>query len=223
MSTNLVVVPPETPVAALAELLGARGISAVPVVDASGTPAGIVTEGDLIRRLADEKPSGIQWFFGLFRDEARLAERFSKAHGATARDVMTTDLATVTEDATAEEIARMMEQRNIRRVLVVRDGQLAGLVSRADLLRTVLAPSEPTAIESDVAIQRAVLAAMRAQPWTDTYWIFPSVRDGVVTLHGYVRSDAMGRGLRVLAEEIPGVKQVDDRTAPMPAVLRLQL
>ena len=98
MSTNLVVVPPETPVIALAELLAARGISAAPVMGADGAPLGIVTEGDLIRRLADEKPSGAQWLLGSFRGSARQADRFVKTHGKTARDVMTTDLATATED-----------------------------------------------------------------------------------------------------------------------------
>lgn len=223
MSTNLVVVPPETPVIALAELLAARGISAAPVMGADGAPLGIVTEGDLIRRLADEKPSGAQWLLGSFRGSARQADRFVKTHGKTARDVMTTDLATATEDASAEQIARMMEQRGIRRVLIVRDGLLVGLVSRADLLRALLAPAAPAAAGDDAAIQRAMLAALREQPWTDTFWIIPSVRGGVVTLYGYARSEAVRRGLRTLAEGVPGVTQVDDQTEPMPAVLRITL
>ena len=143
--------------------------------------------------------------------------------GVTARDVMTTDLATATEDASAEQIARMMEQRGIRRVLIVRDGLLVGLVSRADLLRALLAPAAPAAAGDDAAIQRAMLAALREQPWTDTFWIIPSVRGGVVTLYGYARSEAVRRGLRTLAEGVPGVTQVDDQTEPMPAVLRITL
>src|SRR3712207_3274318 len=89
MSTNLVVVPPETPVTAVAELLAARGISAVPVVDASGKPLGIVTEGDLIRRLAEQPRGPLTWFLDAFRDKAPQVQRFTKAHGKTARDVMT--------------------------------------------------------------------------------------------------------------------------------------
>lgn len=225
MSTNLVVVPPETPVTAVAALLASRGISAVPVVDAAGAPVGVVTEGDLIRRLADEKPGPVAWFFGLFKDSARLADRFAKARGATARDVMTADLATVGEDAGAEEIARLMEKRGIRRVPVVKDGKLVGVVSRADLLRAVLAPKprEEAALADDAAILRAVLAAMREQPWVDSFWVFPDVREGVVALCGFYRSEAVRRGLKVLAEEVPGVKRVEDRMAPMPALARLQL
>lgn len=222
MSTTLVVVPPETPVAALAELLAARGISAVPVVDAAGAPSGIVTEGDLIRRLADEAPIQGQWLAAQFRNSARLAKSFTKAHGATAQDVMTTDLATVGEDASVEEVARLMEQRQIRRVLVLRDGLLVGLVSRADLLRAVLAPREASA-QDDASIMRAVFAAMREQPWTETFWNFPSVRDGVLTWYGYARSDELRAALHLLAEQVPGVTRVVDEMKLMPAILRMTL
>lgn len=226
MSTNVVVVPPEMPVTAVAELLSARGISAVPVVDAEGKPVGIVTEGDLIRRLADEPAGPLGWFLGQFRDPDRLARRFAKAHGVTARDVMSTDLATVGEDASAEEIARIMEERGIRRVPVVREGRLVGIVSRADLLRAILrrqpAPPPATAAD-DAAIRRAIQEAMREQPWVDTFWSYADVRDGVVTLHGYVRSDAVREGLRLLVQEIPGVKRIEDHMAPMPLILRAML
>ena len=224
MSTNLVIVPPETPVAAVAELLAARGISAVPVVDAEGKPLGIVTEGDLIRRLADRPPGPLDWFATLFRDRKPLVQRFAKAHGTTARDVMSVELVTVEEDAPVERIAELMETKGIRRVLVLRGGHLAGLVSRADLLRAVLRPAVPSqALQDDTTILRAVIAAMRAQPWTDTFWVYPNVQDGNVTLYGFARSDVMRDGLRVLAQDIPGVKSVQDKMEPMPMMLRVML
>lgn len=224
MSTNPVVVPPETPVVALAELMATRGISAVVVADTAGAPAGVVTESDLIRRLADEKPGPLDWFFGQFRNPSDLARRFLKAHGATARDVMTAPPVTVGEDATAEEIARLLEQRRIRRVLVVREGRLVGVVGRADLLRAAVRPHEPSAgAADDAAILRALSARMREQPWADTFWSFASVRAGVVSLHGYARSDAVRRGLRVLAEEVPRVVRVEDHMEEMPAILRYTL
>ena len=224
MSRNLVVVPPEMPVAAVAELLAGRGISAVPVVDAEGKPLGIVTEGDLIRRLADRPPGPLNWFFNLFRDARPLVQRFAKAHGATARDVMSAELVTVQEDVSADRIAELMEQHGIRRVLVLRDGRLAGIVSRADLLRAILRPEQPEqARREDREILHAVISAMRAQPWTDTFWVFPNVQNGVVTLYGYARSDTMREGLRVLAQGVPGVKSVQDQMAPMPLILRVML
>lgn len=226
MSRNLVVVPPEMPVAAVAGLLAERGISAAPVVDAEGTPLGIVTEGDLIRRLADAPRGPLGWFLDLFRDPTPMIRRYAKAHGATARDVMTKELVTAGEEATAEQIASLMEKHGIRRVPVVREGQLTGVVSRADLLRALLrreAPATPAAPRDDRDILRAVIAAMREQPWTDTFWVYPDVSGGVVTLYGYARSDAMREGLRVLVQEIPGVTSVTDSMKPMPLILRTLL
>jgi CBS domain-containing protein len=224
MSTNLVVVPPETPVAAVAELLAARGISAVPVVDAEGRPLGIVTEGDLIRRLADEPPGPLTWFLNLFRESKPLVERYAKAHGATARDVMSSELVSVDEDALAERIAQLMEQHGIRRVLVLREGRLTGLVSRADLLRAILRPQASAAAQQDDrGILRAVIAAMREQPWVETFWVYPHVEGGKVTLYGFARSDVMRQGLGVLMRAVPGVKAVEDRMDPMPLILRATL
>jgi CBS domain-containing protein len=223
MSTALVVVPPDAPVAAVADLLAARGISAVPVVDAAGHALGIVTEGDLIRRLADQPPGPLDWFLQLFRDPAPLVERFSKAHGLTARDVMSRALVGVGRTASAEEIARLMETHAIRRVLVLEDGKLAGLVSRADLLRAILRKPETPATTDDAAILRAVLAAMREQPWVDTAWVFPDVVGGTVTFFGYARSAPMRQALLLLAQGIPGVAAVQDRMEPMPLILRATL
>ena len=221
MSTDLVIVPPETPVTALADLLASRGISAVPVVETSGKPLGIVTESDLIRRLAEVPRGPLTRFFDLFRSTPQ-ALRFAKARGKTARDLMTRDLVTVSEDATEGHIAQLMEKHAIRRVLVVRDGALVGLVSRADLLRAILQPQAAApALGDDRAILRAVLAAMREQRWTDTFWVYPGVADGVVTLHGFARSGAVREGLHVLLQEVPGVKSVVDKLDDMPLVARM--
>jgi CBS domain-containing protein len=225
MSRTLVVVPPETPVAAIAELLAARGISAAPVVDAAGTAVGIVTEGDLIHRLADQPPGPLEWLFRLFRGSRPQIASFSKAHGLTARDVMSGTLVSVGPEDSAEDIARLMEKHSIRRVLVLQDGKLLGIVSRADLLRAVLrGTAAPAAATTDAAaIQRALLAAMREEAWVDNSWIFPDVTDGVVTLFGYARSADMRKGLVLLARGIPGVTAVQDRMEPMPLILRATL
>ncbi|MCB4823786.1 CBS domain-containing protein [Roseicella aerolata] len=222
MTTSLVVVPPETPVAGLAQLLASRGISAVPVADPEGKLLGLVTEGDLIRRLAEEKRGPLGWFLGLFADSRKLADRFAKAHGARAEDVMTRDLVTVTEETGIDGIARLMERHQIRRVPVLREGKLVGIVSRADLLRAVLAPPAAPAAEetTDAALLRKVIAAMREQPWVDTFHVFPTVQDGVVSFYGFHRSPEVRRALVVLAQAVPGVKAVEDRTRPLLFLLR---
>src|SRR4051812_337994 len=221
MTTSLAVVPPEMPVAGVAQLLASRGISAVLVVDAESNLRGLVTEGDLIRRLAEEKRGPLGWFLALFGDSRKLAERFAKAHGAKAEDVMTRELITVNESTDVEDIARLMEKHQIRRVPVLRDGKLAGIVSRADLLRAVLAPpaAAPAAEATDSAVLRKVIAAMREQPWVDTFYVYPDVKQGRVTFYGFHRSPDARRALQVLAGEVPGVKGVEDKTEPMPFFL----
>ncbi|MCK8784918.1 CBS domain-containing protein [Roseomonas sp. NAR14] len=209
MTRAVMTVPPETPVTALAALFAERGISGVPVVDEDGALAGMVTEGDLMRRLAapGEAPRG--WIFDLFRSAARQAAEFARTHGRTARDVMSTELATVAPEDSLEKVAALLEKRNIRRVPVVREGRLVGIVSRADLMRAVLAPPEAqAAAPSDREIHRRLREAMRQHPWSDSHFLFAEVENGVVRFHGFARSKEIERGLRVMAEALPGVREV---------------
>ena len=221
MTANPVVISPETPVVAIAELLAARGISAAPVVDSEGVPLGIVTEGGPIRRLAQHAPGPPPWSRQLSASSTPLIERFAKAHGKTAMDVMTKDLVTVSETETAERIAELMERNHIRRVLVLKGGKLIGIVSRADLLRAILrGDMTPKESQDDHGIQLALVKAMRAQPWVDTYWVYPSVKGSTVTFHGFARNDAVRQGLAIMAREIPGVTAVQDQLTAMPLILR---
>ena len=219
MTPDVVTVPPETPVVAVARLLSERGISAVPVLDARGRLLGIVTEADLIRRLAGEADRPAGWLRALFADPAAQADRYARTHGITASDVMTERVVTVEAAATAAEVAHLMEDKGIRRVLVMHEGRLRGLVSRADLLRALVAPPPAAGGLSDERIRAAVLAAMRREPWADTFYTMVEVADGVVTFHGFMRTEAVKRGLRVLAENVPGVTKVVDDTRPMPSYL----
>lgn len=219
MTPDVVTVPPETPVMAMARLLADRGISAVPVVDPQGKVLGIVTEADLIRRLAGEEDKPSSWFGSLFADPASQAERYARTHGVTAKDLMTEKVVSVAPDTTAAHIAQMMEQQNIRRVIVVEEGKLKGIVSRADLLRALVTPVHQEAELSDERVRRAVMAAMKKEPWTDTFYTLVEVKDGVVTFHGFRRSDSVQKALRVLAENVPGVKAVEDDTQPMPVFI----
>lgn len=219
MTPDVVTVPPETPVLTIARMLADRGISAAPVVDAQGQVAGVVTEGDLIRRLAGEADRPAGWFASLFSNQERDAERYARTHGVTARDVMTADVVAVDPDTLASAVAHLMEERGIRRVLVTQEGRLKGIVSRADLLRALVAPPQEAGQLSDERIRRAVLATMKKEPWADTFYTMVDVHDGTVEFHGFSRSAAVQRGLRVLAENVPGVKGVVDSTQPMPAYL----
>jgi CBS domain-containing protein len=222
MTSDLVTIPPETPLDAIARLFAERGISGAPVVDADGKLLGLVTESDLMRRIAapEDRPRG--WLRDAFAPAGRQAADYARLHGRVARDVMTTALVTAEADTPIAEIAKVMEERGIRRVPVLREGKLAGLVARADLIRALATPNAtgPEAA-SDERIRRAVLKAMRGQPWVDAFFIFPDVRDGVVSFHGYYRDEAVQRALKVLAEQIPGVREVEvlvERT-PLPLAI----
>jgi CBS domain-containing protein len=219
MTRDVVTVPPQTPVVAMARLLAERGISAVPVVDAAGAVMGIVTEADLIRRLAGEEDKPASWFTSLFSNPARDAETYARTHGVTAADIMTETVVSVPPETTAGAIAHMMEEQGIRRVLVIEAGRLLGLVSRADLLRALVMPPPAAEGLSDERIRMAVMAEMKKQPWADTFLSMVAVTDGVVEFHGFSRSAAVQRALRVLAENVPGVTGVVDSTQPMPVYL----
>jgi CBS domain-containing protein len=220
MTREVATVRPDLPVTALARLLADRGISSVPVIGPAGELIGIVTEADLLRRLAGEEDKPVSWLGRLFGDTTRQAERYARTHGLLARDVMTTSLVTVGPDATAAHCAHLMEQHRIKRLPVLSEGQLVGLVSRTDLLRAVLTPPEKTGdgATRDDAIRQALRREMREQPWTDTAYVFADVQDGVVTLHGFIRSEQVRRAMHVLAERIDGVRQVEDKLQPAPTI-----
>lgn len=222
MTRDLVTIPPETPLDAIARLFAERGISGAPVVDQDGALLGLVTESDLMRRIAapEDRPRG--WLREALTPAGRQAAFFARTHGRTARDVMTTALVTAEAETPIAHIAKVMEERGIRRVPVLREGKLAGIVARADLIRALMTPeTTPAEAASDGGIRRALLAAMRAEPWVDAYFIFPDVKDGVVFFHGYCRDEAVKQALRVLAEGIPGVRgvQVMVERTPLPIAI----
>jgi len=220
MTTSLVTIPPDAPLEAVARVLADRGVSGAPVVDASGTFLGMITEADLIRRLAAKEDAPKSWVAGLFASAADQAARFARTHGHRARDVMTTEIASVGEDTSIEHVAHIIEDKKIRRVPVLRDGKLLGVVSRSDLIRALLtAPASLAADAPDERIRRDLAIAMRNEPWVDTYFIFPDVQNGQVTFHGFCRADTVKQGLRVLAENIPGVKGVTFETQAPPAFI----
>ncbi|CAH0305326.1 CBS domain-containing protein [Roseomonas sp. CECT 9278] len=221
MTTELVTVPPDMPTDALATLMADRHVSGAPVVDADGRLVGLVTDGDLMRRLSAREDKPASFLAALLGANAAQATSYARAHGRRVRDLMSTDLATVTEEATVEEVAHILETRRIRRVPVVRDGVLVGVVSRADLLRAVMAPvgCGAEAEASDPRIRRAIYAAMAEQPWISTRFVFPMVQDGVVSFHGFLGSQEALRALRVLAEGVVGVREVRFETTPPPRMM----
>lgn len=219
MTRTLVTVRPEMPVAALAALLSERGISGVPVTDAAGTLLGLVTESDLMRRLAAARDEAPGFLARMFSDPGTQAARYARAHGRSVADVMTRELATITPGTSVEAAAALMEKQGIRRLPVVEEGVLLGVVSRADLLKALLAESPAQAAVADEAIREELNRRLRGQPWVDRNYVYPQVHDGVVTITGFAHSPNVAQGLRVLAQEVPGVREVKVDIAPPPPFL----
>ena len=223
MTTSIVTVAPETPVEAIAQLLLDKGVSAVPVVDAEGRALGIVSEGDLILRQENGSARHRSWWLDLFSGSDERARDYLKSHGHTAADVMTKDIVSVAEDTSVAEIAALLEKRRIKRVPVLRDDKLAGIVSRADLLRALAAhkahmPGLTTA--DDREIREAILDLVAKEGWISHGSFNVLVTDGKVELWGLVDSDDERRALMLAVEDLDGVKSVEDHLGLVPPYLR---
>lgn len=213
MTRDVLTVPPSLPVNVLARMLTQRGVSAVPVVSETGHVLGIVTEADLLRRLASAEDPKKGLLAQILSSQNRQAARYARTHGRTAGDVMTTEVYAVEEDTSAAHIAHLLEEKGIKRVPVLRQGKLVGLVSRTDLLQAVLDPPPSIKAEAgteDEQILRALEDERGRQPWSNGAFVFADVTDGVVRLYGIVRSEEIRRGMCVLAQRIEGVKRVID-------------
>jgi CBS domain-containing protein len=140
MTKKVVSVPPDMPVNEIARLLLRNTISAAPVVDANGALLGMVSEGDLIGRNDSDREARRDWWLALLAEGEELNPDFLstlRRSQRKAREVMVFPVITVTETTDAAEIARLLKEHRIKRVPVVRDERVVGIVSRADLLDTV--------------------------------------------------------------------------------------
>ncbi len=220
MTANVVTIQADEHVINVARLLLDRRISAVPVVDADGKLLGIVSEGDLLRRVENDTERKRDGWNGLFASRPGLAAEYAKSHARRAGDVMTRNVVTVAGDVPLSRIADLFEKHNIKRVPVVRDGRVVGIVSRADLLRALVQQAnDATASEpvSDAELAERLTAELRTQKWASSAAAQFEVKNGIVVLNGAVFSDAQRTALRIAAESIPGVRGVQDETVAEPA------
>ncbi|HZV94143.1 MAG TPA: CBS domain-containing protein [Caldimonas sp.] len=214
MTRDVAWVTPEAPVLDVAELLVARRVSAVPVLD-NGELVGIVSEVDLLHRQelgTAWDPFDRPWWVRLFKGEQWPAS-YVKSHAATVADVMSPPVITVLEEASMVELAKVLERHSIRWVPVLRGRTLVGIVSRSDLIRALVAKGRMArgpGCTNDDAIHTAVLGELEVQPWWRPGQSQVTVSDGVVHFSGLVDSHDEARAARVAAENIPGVKGVQD-------------
>lgn len=214
MTTPVISVSSDSTVSDVARLLVENRISGVPVIDGDDL-VGIVTEGDLVHRSEiGTTPRPRSWWLNLFRDTGELAAEYTKSHSTKVADIMTPSVATVSENTPLADVADLLERKRVKRVPVTRAGKVVGIVSRANLIRALAATSSKSSgdleIRDDKEIERELLATLRAAPWSSTANFNVTVTDGVAALWGRVDSEDERRASRVLAENIKGVRRVED-------------
>ncbi len=217
MTVDVITVSPDTAVDAIARLLLERRISAVPVVTDDQRVVGIVSEGDLLRRpeSGTDQLRRPRWLNALVSSQNAAAE-YLKTHGTQAGDVMSRDPITATEDMDAGEIARLMEKHKVKRLPVVREGRLVGIVSRANLLQALASHQATPAITvDDQTLRNDIMTALSKQSWAQAAHINVTVTGGVAELWGLVDSPQEHQALLLAVREVPGVREVRDHLSRM--------
>jgi CBS domain-containing protein len=213
MTWGVISVETDTPVERAAWLMLQNKFSGLPVVDQKGSLVGIVTEGDFLRRgeigTQRRRPRWLEFVIG----PGRLATEYVHASGRRVSEIMTPDPCTVTPDTPLEEIVNAMERRRIKRLPVVEDGKLVGIVSRSNLMHALarLSTEAKMPVESDALIRDRILTELSKQPWAPHINVV--VRDGVVDLSGVLTDERERQAFVVAAENVPGVKAVHDHMA----------
>ncbi|HEX9094654.1 MAG TPA: CBS domain-containing protein [Candidatus Dormibacteraeota bacterium] len=217
MTSRVHVARPLTPFKRLVQLIDENRISAIPIVDGQGIPVGIVSESDLLFK---ERRHELESESSLLHARRRRQER-AKAEGVVAWEIMTKPPITVRSDTTLSQAARLMQERNVRRLVVVDErDKIAGIVSRSDLLQVFL--------RTDDELREEVLSTLPSMLLPDPDSVQVAVRWNVVTLSGEVDRKSDAEIFARMTREIDGVVDVVneltyrwDDTEPAPAASAL--
>ena len=217
MVAPVITVKPSTTVKEVAELFLEKRISAAPVVESDQRLVGVVSEGDLLHRVeAGTERHHSWWLRGLIGDDT-LAAEYVKSHGLKVSDVMTRKVVTATPETPLHEVAALLEKNAIKRVPILENGQLVGIVSRANLIQAVATAHKLLDIPlSDTTVRENVLSHLKWQPWAHTALLNVTVNGGVVDLWGVAESTAQRTAIKVAAESTLGVSAVNDNLVIRP-------
>ncbi|SRR5579871_445814 len=220
MGSDVITVKPDDTVQDVAALLLMNRISAVPVVDESGKIVGIVSEGDLLRRSENHTEHERPWWLKLLMGRELLAAEFVKEYSCRIADVMTREVVLAEPDTPVADIAALLERHRIKRVPIVKDGMLVGIVSRANLIQALAASRNKLHEQQTVAdseLRNRLVSRLKAESWARPSLVNVTVSDGIVDLWGIVDSPVERQALRVAVEVTPGVKAVNDNVVVRPA------
>ncbi len=215
MASPVVTTTADAAITDVVDLMLKHKISALPVVDADGGVMGIVSEGDLIQRDEIGTLPHRSWWLSALGTKAQLADEFVKSHGSTAEAVMTINVITAAPDTPLQEIAEILERKKVKRVPIVEDGKVVGIVSRANLLQALAiqrsAAEEAPSLE-DRELRQRFLDTLKDEPWANSSHLNVIAKQGVLYLWGQVRSDKEREALVLAAKQTPGVSDVVDHT-----------
>lgn len=214
MTTRVVTVGPDAGVGQIADLMVEHRISAVPVVDDDNRLLGIVSEGDLLHRFGEEEPRR-SWWLELLAGPEERARDYLRSHGRRASEIMTTRVVSVTDSTPLSEAARLLEEHHVKRLPVLRDSRLVGVVSRADIVRAlaVAGLTPPAPGTDDRSLRQAVLAEMERGGLSYHPYVNIVVSEGAVHLWGFVETREEADALALACRNVPGVKEVDSHLA----------
>jgi CBS domain-containing protein len=211
MVPSVISVSSDATVQDVAQVLLKHRISGVPVVDAEGRLVGIVSEGDLMRRPEAGTLRRPSWWLTLIGSKEEQAFDYIKSHSRKVADVMTQRVVTASPDTPVGDIATLLEKHGIKRVPIVKDGKVVGIVSRANLLQALAClKSVPAATTDDESIRAKLNSKLEREQWTKPSLINVIVHEGTVDVWGIVDSQIEKKAVRVLVESTPGVRAVND-------------
>ena len=219
MVSNVITVGPDACLQDVAQILLTNRISAVPVVGADGKILGIVSEGDLMRRVESGTGRHPPWWLAMLTGREVLAAEYVKEHSRKVTDVMTRKVVTAAPETPLHDIATLLEKNGIKRVPIVKNDKVVGIVSRANLLQALASVRSPIkgGAPSDTQIREGVVARLNVESWSRPALINVIVQDGMVELWGVVDSQTEKKAVRVVAEVTPGVRAVNDNLIIRPA------
>lgn len=211
MVRDVVTVTPDTDVSEAVKLLAQHDISALPVVEGDEL-VGIISEADLLHRTEIGTETHRPWWLEAITPASTLAEEFAKSHGKKVSELMTEDVVTASEDDSLADLATLLERHRIKRIPIVKDGKLVGIVSRSNLIQALASHAASPDLEMDEnrTIREELLSRLGDQKWTDFGNRNIIVNEGTVHLWGLVGSDEERKALVALAEGVPGVAKVSD-------------
>ena len=211
MTKDCITVTPHATIEEAAKIMLQTHISGLPVLNAAGTLVGVVSESDFLRRneigTGRKRPAWLQFFLG----PGKVAAEFVHERGRRVEDVMTPDPITVDEETPLEELVRLMEKNDIKRLPVMSGTTLKGIVTRSNLLQAVasMAHEIPDPTADDDHIRDRIIRTVNKTDWRPIGFEV-TVRKGIVHLHGIVTNDKARQATIVAAENTAGVKEVHD-------------